>query len=132
MYAWLLLVLILPLTLCSLTFYVFFRDQGTFDTIGVYTLTSALLILILPLINILIALYYEKKQGYYYCCNNMHDWHNLYITFIWLLFTFGVLFSSGHLIPSVSSYGGFTILYMIISTLIIPAIFIIFLNLLSR
>ena len=50
----------LPLTLLSLTFYFFFKHHGNSDLIGLYTLSSAALINLLPLFYYLYAIFLES------------------------------------------------------------------------
>ena len=120
--------MVFPLTITSLTFYYFFKEQGQYDLVGVYTLVSSLLLSLICLSYYFYTLYLYRKHG---DCTFKRDCFTgslcaLYVS--WEIVTLVVLFTSADVFPAASSYGGFTIFFMIIYSLPSVVFFILSLN----
>ena len=93
----------------------FFSHSGAFDLIGVYTLISGILAFLLPCLSFLNCYFQQKRKGYWKC--DSFQQCLIHFILLWSFFSLVVFFSQAHVFPSASSYGGFTIFYMIVFSL---------------
>ena len=116
---WLALLLLIPLSVTCLTVFFFFSDGGErYSLFGVYTLISALLLTVLPLIWTLYFFYQKKTQGYYDLEINLFHVSFAVVALSWSCVSLGIFYSSADEFPSLSGYGGFTLFYMVLFSLL--------------
>ena len=112
------LLFLIPLSISSLTFYFYFHYGGKDDIMGFYTLVSGVFITLFPL---LLGLYYcqKKKYGYFECECNTFLLIILLLMLLWSLASIGIFYSSADQFPALSSYGGFTLFYFLLFSLLL-------------
>ena len=116
---WLYLLYLIPLSISSLTFYFFIHYDGKDNLMGFYTLLSGVLT---TLFSVMFGLYYysqKKKYGYFECECNTFLFIIMLLMLLWSIASIGIFYSSADKIPSMSSYGGFTIFYFLLFSLLL-------------
>lgn len=122
------LLLLLPFSVTSLSIYFLYHYQSELDDLfSVYTFFSALLTSLLPLVWSAFYFCQKKTYGYFDCEWNCFHTSLLVLSLLWSCFSLGVFYSSASQFPSLSTYGGFTVFYLLLFSLLFFGAFILLL-----